>query len=288
MIQPVVGVHGIGNLRRGETPEQAARTLGRIWQNHLATALRRAGDGGPPPEVSVAYYADLLRKPGRQGAGDDLDDLDPAEAEFARQWMDAFDLPTGVAAGRSTIEVRQAAETLARMRGLGAPATRWFVALLCREVPAYLKDPHSAARAAARTRVTDAVETTGARAVIAHSLGSVVAYEALWARPDLPVDLLVTLGSPLALPHAVLPRLQPALVDGRGARPPGVARWVNLADPGDIVAIPKGGIGRTFTGVDTDEHTLIHTFDFHLAKNYLAHPRLGEILRDTPRHPGRM
>lgn len=285
MTQAIVGVHGIGNFRRGETPTEAARTLGRIWHTHLTTALHRAGVGDPAPEVSVAYYADLLRRPGRQGAGDDLDDLDHAEAEFARQWLDAFDLPTGIAAGESTVEVRQAVETLACMRFLGPPATKWFVALLCREVHAYLKDPDGPARSAARARVTDAIEAGRPRVVIAHSLGSVVAYEALWARPDLTVDLLVTLGSPLALPHAILPRLRPAPVDGRGARPPGVARWVNLADPGDIVAVPKGGIGCIFDGVDTDEHTLIHTFDFHLAKNYLAHPRLGEILRDAPPTP---
>ncbi|MFJ8743266.1 hypothetical protein ACIRL2_28280 [Embleya sp. NPDC127516] len=281
MTAAIVGVHGIWNRRRGETPEQAAETLSRIWATHLATALRRAGGGASPPDVSVAYYADLLVKSGRQGAGDDLDHLDPSETEFAHQWLDTFDLPRGVAAGESTVEVRQAVETLARMRLLGPPATRWFVAGFCREVPAYLKNPDSPARAAARARVTDAIEGTGARVVIAHSLGSVVAYEALWARPDLRIDLLVTLGSPLALPHAVLPRLRPAPIDGRGARPPGVARWANLADPGDIVAVPRGGIGRTFEGVDTDEHTVIGAFDFHLAKNYLAHQRLGEILNPT-------
>ncbi|MEU3214738.1 serine peptidase [Streptomyces sp. NPDC006971] len=282
MTHAIVGVHGIGNFRRGRQPCEAARILGTEWHTRLASALRSAGAGAPAPEISMAYYADLLRPTGRQGGGDGLDDLDPHEIEFARQWLDAFDLPAGTAAGRSTVPVRQAVETLAQMRLLGPPATRWFVALFCREVHAYLKDPNSPARAAIRARVTDALETTGARVVIAHSLGSVVAYEALWDRPDLEVDLLVTLGSPLALPHAVLPRLWPAPVNGRGARPPGVARWVNLADPGDIVAVPAGGIGRTFEGVDTDEHTTIGAFDFHLAKNYLAHRRLGEILRATP------
>jgi hypothetical protein len=275
----IVGVHGIWNFRQGETAEQAAANLAGIWQTGIDTALHRAGATGQAPRVSVAYYADLLRKPGRQGTTDDLDELDPAEAEFAHEWLDELDLPAGVAAGEATVEVRQAVETLARMRFLGAPATKWFVAGLCREVPAYVRNPDSPARAAARTRVTDALETTGARVVIAHSLGSVVAYEALWERPDLAVDLLVTLGSPLALPHAVLPRLRPAPVDGRGARPPGVARWVNLADPGDIVAVPKGGIGRGFDGVDVDDHAIIGTFDFHFAKNYLAHRRLGEALR---------
>lgn len=281
MTHTIVGVHGIGNFRSGTQPHEAARILGEEWRARLAGALGGAGADGSGPEVSMAYYADVLRRPGRQGTSNDLDDLDPSEVEFAHQWLEAFDLPVGVAAGKPTIGLRQAVDTIARMRLLGSPATRWFVALFCREVHAYLKSPDSRARVAVRARVTDALENTSARVVIAHSLGSVVAYEALWARPDLEVDLLVTLGSPLALPHAILPRLWPAPFDGRGARPPGVARWVNLADPGDIVAIPPGGIGRTFEGVDIDEHTIIDTFDFHLAKNYLAHQRLGAILRDT-------
>ena len=37
---------------------------------------------------------------------------------------------------------------------------------------------------------------------MAHFLGTVVAYEALHVHPDLHVYLLVTLGSPLALPGA--------------------------------------------------------------------------------------
>ena len=36
---------------------------------------------------------------------------------------------------------------------------------------------------------------------MAHFLGTVVAYEALHAHPDLHVYLLLTLGSPLALPR---------------------------------------------------------------------------------------
>jgi len=51
--------------------------------------------------------------------------------------------------------------------------------------------------------------TTETRVVIGHSLGSVVAYDTLRARPpDQPVPLLVTLGSPLGL-SAISQRLQP-------------------------------------------------------------------------------
>lgn len=85
MAQAIVGVHGVWNFRRGETPGQAAETPGRLWHTGVATALRRAGATAPAPGLSVAYYADLLRKPGRQGPGEDLNDLDRSETEFARQ-----------------------------------------------------------------------------------------------------------------------------------------------------------------------------------------------------------
>jgi pimeloyl-ACP methyl ester carboxylesterase len=105
--------------------------------------------------------------------------------------------------------------------------------------------------------------------VVAHSLGTLVAYEALHAHPELQVPLLLTLGSPLALPKAVFERLLPPPVSGRGSRPVGVHRWVNIADPGDPVAIPPR-LARSFEGVDLDLTTTVHGgFGFHHAKNYL-------------------
>ncbi|MEU6072803.1 hypothetical protein [Micromonospora sp. NPDC047074] len=66
------------------------------------------------------------------------------------------------------------------------------------------------------------------------------------------------LGSPLAMPHAVFPRLDPAPVAGLGSRLPNVKRWVNIADVGDLVAI--------------------HAFDFHMVANYFACPPLAAEL----------
>lgn len=72
------------------------------------------------------------------------------------------------------------------------------------------------------------------------------------------------------------PRGGPA--DDRGARPPGVRRRVNFADPGDVAAVPRDGIGRMFDGVDVDEHTLTGAFAFHKAANHLSHKRLATLL----------
>ena len=97
--------------------------------------------------------------------------------------------------------------------------------------------------------------------LIAHSLGSIVAYEALWAHPDCSVDMFLTLGSPLAMPDVVYDRL--AEHAGPRGRPPGVRRWINIADHGDIIAIPRGGVSHAFVGLTGDISDNIHAFDFH-------------------------
>ncbi len=68
------------------------------------------------------------------------------------------------------------------------------------------------------------------RIVVAHSLGTVVAYEVIH-RLELQLDLLLTIGSPLGLDNVIYPKLEPA-----AAFPPGVQRWVNVADPDDFIA----------------------------------------------------
>lgn len=76
----------------------------------------------------------------------------------------------------------------------------------------------------------------GTAVVVAHSLGSVVAFEGLHdARDGQRVPLLVTIGSPLAMRGVVWPRIRP-----RPPRTPEcVGRWLNFWDRDDpIVARP--------------------------------------------------
>jgi hypothetical protein len=270
----VLGVHGVGNFRNGESPMDAARSLAGIWRTALDVRLADCG-----LETAVAYYADLLRPIGKQGAADEIDDLSGLALELAREWLESMNLPQEIAAGPGTWPIRQAVSWVARSRSLGKVPTERFVARFFQEVATYLREPAGDARVAARARVAQAWEQHRPQIIIAHSLGSVVAYETLWEWKDIKVDLLITVGSPLALPHAVFPRLNPDPQVQQPERPPGVRRWVNLADPGDLVAIPVGGISRCFSGVDVDRHTVIDAFDFHLAKNYLASRQLAAAVR---------
>ncbi|MFD6096374.1 hypothetical protein ACFWF4_08720 [Nocardiopsis flavescens] len=101
-----------------------------------------------------------------------------------------------------------------------------------KQVNRYLSDPDL--RLAARKRVLDRI-TPHTRVVIAHSLGSVVAYEALCSAPDHSVRALVTLGSPLGM-RLIFDRLDPT---PQGAWPGGTHpdfTWTNITDPSDPVA----------------------------------------------------
>jgi hypothetical protein len=83
-----------------------------------------------------------------------------------------------------------------------------------------------------------AVVTADTSVLIGHFLGSVVAYEALFANHNWNVDTFVSLGSPLGIRNLIYDRLQPPPSGGVGRRPD-VARWVNVADRGDVVALAK-------------------------------------------------
>ena len=71
--------------------------------------------------------------------------------------------------------------------------------------------------------------------VVAHSLGTLVAYETLCEHPEWGVTDLVTIGCPLAgdMIHA---QLDPGPTEGVGSWPGSVQTWTNIADPDDPAA----------------------------------------------------
>lgn len=270
----IVGVHGVWNYRNGHAPTAVAAHLANVWRSALAQ-----GPLGPAVEqanFSVAYYAHRLRPAGTQSGPTRIDAL-PADAEaLARDWLAEAGVGFGVDQGRLTRSLRQNVSILASTVGMVPHVLETFVAVCFGEVARYLNPSHPH-RFLARTEVANAIAAApGPRVVVAHSLGSVVTYETLHSYRDLQVDLLITVGSPLAMP-AVFKHLDPR-PNKRGLRPPNVARWINLADLGDVIAIPPKGVGRRFDGVEADLEAPIHCADFHLATNYLRTAAVAQVL----------
>lgn len=77
--------------------------------------------------------------------------------------------------------------------------------------------------------------------VLAHSMGSVIAFEALWELThedgvELKLDLLVTMGSPLGQ-RFIQRRLKGSNEPGAYRYPHNIRRWINLTAVGDMTAI---------------------------------------------------
>ncbi|MFI7321313.1 hypothetical protein [Streptomyces venezuelae] len=110
-----------------------------------------------------------------------------------------------------------------------------------RQVRLYFTDAE--VRAAVQRRFERCV-TPRTEVVVAHSLGTVVAYEGLCAHPQWQDVTFVTLGSPLGIRNLAFDRLVPAPVDGRGHWPEPVKSWTNIADRGDVVPMVKSLAAR--------------------------------------------
>lgn len=265
----IVVVHGVRNYQRGLSPHAAQDTLAAAWKERLATGYKDARlEHLAIPEITAVYYAHHLNDAETQGADDDLNQLTFAEQQAVLAWLSAAGLPPEPEQGQSWggLPLRQALDLVARKRGITAQTLARIAVALLPEVYRYLSSP--ARRAAARQEVAQAVEVSGADVVVAHSLGSVVAYEALHAFPDLGVTTFITLGSPLGLPGAVFDALDPAPNNGQGQRPPNVNHWINIADAGDLVALPRR-LGDRFP-VTAHQELHMAVVDFHTLGMYLA------------------
>ena len=120
--------------------------------------------------------------------------------------------------------------------------------------------------------------------IVAHSLGSVVAYDLLRRLPakSCKVALLVTIGSPLGIQEIIDHFTQ----DGEAlGRPPCVEKWLNFADPLDAVAF-GATLASSYGGVEQVEDkvewglNLDSPWDAHAATGYLGAEPVRTALRD--------
>jgi hypothetical protein len=271
----VVAVHGVGNNFGhgifGPGLEKLRALKADAWTRQLSNGLNI-----PPGRLDLdfAYYADKLHigpPPQGQADGDFFDD--PLAQDMLTTWSHYLGVPDEVTQGHATVPLRALSSWVARKFNLAEGPLRIFLRTLFPEVAAYMRAQDAPERTAAREEVAARIACHRPQIVIAHSLGSIVAYEALHAHPELQPALFLTLGSPLALPHAVFERLKPTPRPtgpaAQGLRLPGQTRWVNIADPGDPVAVPPQ-LGRYFGGVALDHTTVISPlYRFHHATNYL-------------------
>ncbi|MEV0170238.1 hypothetical protein AB0I00_03765 [Streptomyces sp. NPDC050803] len=279
----IVLVHGIAQQYKG------AETLLTNWYPALSDGMAPAAVARQ--DVAMAFYGDLFRPSGHRGQGDpELDATDVEEGlerDLLLAWWQAAAETEGQVAGpevaarvRTPYLVQRALDALSHSAFFSGVGERLMIRD-ARHVRRYFTEPDT--RAAVQDRflctLTDRTEV-----VLAHSLGTVVAYEALCARPELRDLTLITLGSPLAVHGLVLDRLVPAPVGGHGRWPAPVKRWTNIADRGDIVALSKV-LAPVFGDRVTD--VLVHNgAKAHDARPYLTAKETGRAVVAGLTSPG--
>lgn len=128
--------------------------------------------------------------------------------------------------------------------------------------------------------------------LLAHSMGSVIAYDSLWELShDAPnraqVDCLLTLGSPLGQRY-LQRRLKGADKSGYGRYPANIRRWKNLAAVGDLTALDRA-LANDFTEMlelgllETFEDEAIHTH-YRLNGKLNVHAEYGYLVNAKTAH----
>lgn len=291
----ILGVHGIFQAR------QTSETLHRAWSQALNRALLSAihnprafgahDASGPLPTVAyhlaTPHLAPLLYRrnntlgdaAGANNVGDDewifleagLGDplLDLSHAEIDR--LSA----AGASLGGGLPGVPPAANRMLRALDGRWPGGGRLVLGMLREVYAYLSYPD--ARHAIRRRLrTNAAPTTSV--IIGHSLGSVIAYDALRSGDFSGQIALLTIGSPLSFPtimrglHQILPtRAEPSLLEG--------VSWTNLYDHHDPVTAGRG-LQLEWQQI-CDYFVRNSRRNAHGAAQYLRHAEVGDFLLNS-------
>lgn len=228
---PIVAVHGAFNELSG--PHE----LRDKWLPALRDGLWQADAHIQDTDLRICFYGDLFRR------DPDVEGIDAIE----RSRAGAADLLEQLGAGDSVDAISKFAANADRTRTLDLIATM-------------------TQRTDLNDRVLDRFVATvrpDTKVLVAHSLGTIVAYACLLAHPEWHIDTFVTLGSPLG-GHMADSLLAPA-VDGKREFPSAIRRWVNVRALGDVVATELDG---AFTG-PVEDHMVDNGHRAHDPITYL-------------------
>jgi hypothetical protein len=222
----ILGVHGLNN-------KPAPGVLADWWERSLREGLaRNCGLANPDLAFRLVYWADILHPTALTDATDKAP-YAPANGEGA------------LAAGARGL--RRRAVSLG-LEAAGKLAERIAAAPLIEDVldevieakanDLFRYQTEPAVRDAIRARLTAALDLARAEGrpvtLIAHSMGSIIAYDVLRADPAIEIAHLITIGAPLGISEV---KRASRREFGRARVPEGVRRWTNLADPRDPVCM---------------------------------------------------
>lgn len=301
MAKVIVGIHGLANK-----PDKAQ--LNEWWRASLDEGLQKnEGLSSPQFDFHMVYWADLLyRHPLHCEENFSFDKLFndepyvPAADGALKLYKDGF--MDEVRAGAFNI-VGASADALKVHFGMDAFAD-WLIGRLLKDLDFYYDEQRQIADRQGGTGLAkivlrqDLLKTLGdvkgeSIMLISHSMGSIIAYDALrnlgQSDPDFDLSHLVTIGSPLGLPHVRAKIIEERDYDPK-VRTPSVVRnsWVNFADRKDPVAADvhlADDYGENASGVQVKDDIVLNDYtvpgkeqkhNHHKSYGYLRTPELSK------------
>lgn len=291
----ILGIHGLGN-------KPAPGLLHAWWRKSLYEGFRAIGHPRRGIPFETVYWADILhRAPESPAVTDTRDPLflkEPYRPSPGRSFARTDPV------SRKIIDLLE--KPLKRME-LDENGVVWkhFSDLVLRsffqELEAYYANSleivpgaEVAYRDVVRARLTNKLQAHRGKEIllIAHSMGSIIAYDVLTlAVPEIAVHTLITIGSPLGVP-LVMQKIRQEQNLPRGARlsvPENVGAWYNLADPTDKVALDcrlKDDFAPNSRGISATDSSVYNDYEINGSRNphkvygYLRTPELAQLCFD--------
>jgi hypothetical protein len=247
MAKVIIGIHGLGNKPSNDILES-------WWRSAMIEGLEKHGNADDLPKFELVYWADILYEKPLDASITDKDDpyfidekylpgiadFKPEENSLRQKVLDFIEEQLDKLFLNQDLSVNYSGITDIIIQ-------RYFKDLQVYYSEECLdeKDEKCMARKLIRERLAETIRKYEGEEImlIAHSMGSIIAYDVLtFMVPDIDIHTFVTIGSPLGFPviqGKIAAEWQSRrLVPPRLKTPPGVKkRWVNLADLKDRIAL---------------------------------------------------
>jgi len=247
MSKVVIGIHGLGNKAPRETVEL-------WWRNAIREGLRSRAYFHPMLDFKLIYWADILHPKPLDPREEDKDDplfleepyipaeeFEPQPVDYRRkQWLDF-------------VEKQMDSLLLKKDMTINFPMiTQSILHRYFKDLGEYYSD-NGESSSEIVNNIQDLLRARVARELrryqdseillIAHSMGSILAYDVLTqVTPEIEIDTFITMGSPLGLP-VIMSRIlaEQEKMEKQFSKPSSPdnikEHWFNLSDLEDLVAI---------------------------------------------------
>lgn len=274
----IVGIHGIGHQYGGPN------SLATSWVPAINDGLIGSAKSVAPSDFHCAFFGDLFREEPVKGETPEGPETKLEEELVLLFWREArrsnpeLPDPNEVTKGRVDRLVQVGLDVLVSTPLLRSLlGTRLVIKTLfqnnLRQVSSYLFDAH--VRQKVQSRFLQMLDES-TEVIVAHSLGTIVAYECLFHPQAHKITTFVTLGSPLGIERVIFDRLTPPPIRGLGLWPKALRSWSNIAAPDDYVALRKK-LGEVFKG-GVEDFLVNNGNEPHSAVCYLTSKECGKAI----------